>query len=549
MTAPRLRVLAATALAVGLCASCRPSDPAETAPPPEVDVSQMEPRVASAIELARSSVLLAPSEPEVWGRLGMALQAHALCESAEEAYRRAGTLAPDDYRWPYLEAHCLEARLPEESLARFEEASRLAPTRPEVAVAHGNALLALGRSEEAGDRYRAALDLAPRDTHALYGLARIDLAAGSLERARERLETAARLAPLQGEVHELLARVLDRLGDDDAARRAERRARRLGGVVTRGADPALDAMEALAVNSQSYVRRGRRLAEEGRHREAEAQFREVLEIREPTAGDLTNLAATVAAQGRSQEALELYERALELDPDHAGAHNNRALALLGLGRLDDAEAGFRRALELDPASADAWHNLGLVAARRGRHEEAVRCQGEALRLDPFRPSAELALGTALASLGREEEALASWRRALELDPGSPEASHNLAVVLIRRGEHAEAVERLRAAVRRAPNSSRLLSLLAWELATAPDHRLRDGAEAEAIARRIRAAYPRDAATADLLAAALAEQRRFAEAVTLARQAVTGTAGDPARRAEVAARLDLYLRGLPYRQPR
>lgn len=544
------RVRTAAALTFAAWAACSPSGPPEEPPaPPEVEVSQMETRVASAIELARKMVRLEPSDPERWGRLGMVLQSHALCEPAEAAYRRAGELAPRDYRWPYLEAHCLVDRLPEESIGRFEEAARRAPGASEIAVAHGNALLGLGRNEAAAERFRAALALAPEDTHALYGLARVDVAAGRLERARERLEAAARLAPMQGEVHELLARVCDRLGDDEAARRAERRARRLGGVVTRGADPALDAMETLAVNSQSFIRRGRGLAEEGRFAEAEEQFREVLELREPTAGDLANLAATVAAQGRAEEALELYERALALEPDHAGAHNNMGLALVELGRLEEAEERFRRALELDPASADARHNLGLLAARRGRHEEAARHQREALRLDPYRADAELALGTALASAGREEEAMESWRRALELDPGNPEASHNLSIVLIRRGEHTEAVARLRAAVGRAPNSSRLLSLLAWELATAPDPGLRDGAEAEAIARRIRAAYPRDPATADLLAAALAERGRFEEAVRLVREALGGAGADPARRAELAARLELYRRGTPFRQPR
>lgn len=552
MTGARRR--AAGALLLGLLAllpACAPSGPAgEPAPPPEVDVSRMEPRVASAIELARKLVLLEPSDPERWGRLGMVLQAHALCEPAEAAYRRAAELATADYRWPYLEAHCLVDRLPEESIPRFEDAARLAPGRPEVAVAHGNALLALGRTGAAAGRFRAALELAPKDTHARYGLARVDVAAGRLEAARERLESAARLAPMQGEVHELLARVHDRLGNEEAARRSERRARRLGGVVTRGADPALDAMEALAANSQSFIRRGRSLAQEGRYAEAEEQFREVLEVRQPaTAGDLANLAATVAAQGRAEEALGLYERALALDPEHAGAHNNLGLALVELGRLEEAEERFRRALELDPASADARHNLGLVAARQGRHEEAARHQQEALGLDPYRADAELALGTALASAGREEEAAESFRRALELDPGNPEASHNLAILLMRHGEHAEAVARLRAAVRRAPNSSRLLSLLAWELATAPDPALRDGAEAEEIARRIREAYPGDPATADLLAAALAERGRFAEAIPLVRQAIAGAGADPARRAELGARLELYQRGVPYRQPR
>jgi len=543
------RAAAVLVLALGLGAACRPAGKASPpAAPPEVDVSAMEARVAASIESTREAVLAAPDDPAAWGELGMVLQVHGLCDPAVPAYRSAAELAPRDYRWPYLTAHCLARSRPDEALAAFERAGALAPGRPEVSVSHGRALLDLGRPEEARARFEAALAEDPDDTHALYGLARADVAAGRLEPARDRLERAARLAPRQAEVHELLARIYPRLGDLEAARGAELRARRQAGLVTRGADPALESMEALAVNTQAYLRRGRRLAGQGRYSEAERQFREALEIGAPTAGNLANLGAALAGQGRYEEAAEVYQRALALDPQHAGAHNNLALTLLELGRLDEAEARFRAAIERDPASADAWHNLGLLAARRGRHEEAVRHQREALRLDPYSADAELALGTALAASGREDEAIERWRRVLELDPAAPEASHNLAVALVRRGDHAEAVSRLRAAVGRAPNSSRLLSLLAWELATAPDPALRDGAEAERIARRIRAAYPRDPATADLLAAALAERGRFAEAVPLARQALTGAGAAPERRAELAARLDLYVRGLPYRQP-
>ncbi len=85
------------------------------------------------------------------------------------------------------------------------------------------------------------------------------------------------------------------------------------------------------------------------------------------------------------------------------------------------------------------------------------------------------------------------------------------VALAREGRHEEAIARLRQGLAGAPNSSRLVSLLAWELATGPDDGLRDGAEARQLAERLHQAYPNQPSS-DLLAAALAETGDFEEAV-------------------------------------
>jgi tetratricopeptide (TPR) repeat protein len=121
---------------------------------------------------------------------------------------------------------------------------------------------------------------------------------------------------------------------------------------------------------------------------------------------------------------------------------------------------------------------------------------------------------------------------------------------VQRGAHGEAVDRLRRGLERAPNSSRLALLLAWELATAPDAALRDPAEAEALSRRVAAAYPADARAADVLAAALAAQGRFDVAVPVAERALAAAraAGDRSLVPQIAARLTLYRRGEAYRQP-
>lgn len=108
---------------------------------------------------------------------------------------------------------------------------------------------------------------------------------------------------------------------------------------------------------------------------------------------------------------------------------------------------------------------------------------------------------------------------------------------------------MRRGLRIAPNSSRLVSLLAWELATAPDDFLRGGNEALSLARRIHEALPQQASASDVFAAALAETGDFEAAVQIARQGLQlARASKQTQIAQqIQQRLVLYEKRRPYRQ--
>jgi hypothetical protein len=92
-------------------------------------------------------------------------------------------------------------------------------------------------------------------------------------------------------------------------------------------------------------------------------------------------------------------------------------------------------------------------------------------------------------------------------------------------------------------------LLAWELATAPDPGLRDGARAVRLARPVREDRPADVVAADVLAAALAESGDFAAAVEVGEQALAAARarGDHGPAQAISTRLARYRGGLPYHQ--
>ena len=119
-----------------------------------------------------------------------------------------------------------------------------------------------------------------------------------------------------------------------------------------------------------------------------------------------------------------------------------------------------------------------------------------------------------------------------------------------RRRRAPALHWLRRGFEIAPDSSRLTSLFAWELATAPGAELRDGAEAVRLARRVYDAFPGQPLPGDVLAAALAETGDFEQAIEVAGRArdLALAANQGPLVAQIELRLEGYRRGRPFRQP-
>ncbi len=510
---------------------------------PQVDLSTMEARVATQIRMRNSAVTADPESAQAWADLARTLHAHDLFPQAIRAYRRAMEIQPGDARWPYLAALAQAKSDPEASLPLFERAVGLSPANAAVHINHGDVLMALGRHPEAEAAYQQALAIDEQSSHALYGLAQAALVANDPATAVSLLERAESISPYHGEVHGLLAQAYQRQGNGEAAQRQAM----LAGTwsdATRAPDPVAQAMEELAVDSQSIALRGVSLARRGEYEAAEAAFREVLEIRPGNARDYANLGGALAGQGEIQEAIGAYLQGLEIDPSNVDLLNNLGYTYLRAGEFDAAERYLEQAHEADPGFAEVLGNLGLLAEQQQQAEEAIAYFEQALELDPGLLFARNALAAQLAGAGQSEAAIGHWRNVLEIDPNELTATYNLAATLAAQGDHAEAIDLLRRGLAIAPNGSRLVAALAWELATAPEEDLRNGEEAVQMASRVFTAFPRQPQMVDIMAAALAEAGRFGEAVELMEALSEGQGQlSPA----MAMRLKAYRSEQPWRQ--
>ena len=220
---------------------------------------------------------------------------------------------------------------------------------------------------------------------------------------------------------------------------------------------------------------------QGRHAEAETQFRDLLRVERaksspaPTEREstiLNNLGASVRLQGRADEAITLQREALTAtvaalgDKSLAAAEtrNNLASALFQKGDVAEAAAEFVKAYDVRKALLRPGHplivrcqsNLGLAKLRLGETEDAVTLlTGAAEAWDaafgpehPGRVATAAALSQALRKQGRFPEALdwlrrtLAWQRAHQPNSAAQIAATeaNIGITLAEQGNDAEAIE-------------------------------------------------------------------------------------------------------------
>lgn len=191
------------------------------------------------------------------------------------------------------------------------------------------------------------------------------------------------------------------------------------------------------------------LAQLGRLDEAVKTYRIALKA-QPTAATYGNLGATFLRQGATAEAEAAFRQAIQLDPGGADHHANLGAALFQRKADADAIGAYTETIALAPGHASAHYGLGCAMSRGGRSEEAVDAFRHAVALQPDWAEAHAALGRELRTQGRHDEAIAACRRAVALAPGNADILGDLGMALLDIEATAEAEPVLRQALALAP---------------------------------------------------------------------------------------------------
>lgn len=173
--------------------------------------------------------------------------------------------------------------------------------------------------------------------------------------------------------------------------------------------------------------------------DAEAVYRQLLEIDPTHARALHQLAIIAQLDGRSSEALGLIDQALATDPRFDHALNSRGVVLAAMGRLAMALDSYDEALTVTPDFAAALANRGDVLMRLGQYAAALASYERAIALDPSDPQAMRGRLIALGALDRPADMVAACddmlARGQDIGPAQVGRGHGL-LALGRRQEAA-----------------------------------------------------------------------------------------------------------------
>lgn len=176
----------------------------------------------------------------------------------------------------------------------------------------------------------------------------------------------------------------------------------------------------------------------GRLQEAEAIYRQILDIK-PRHHDALHLLGLVAYRSANYAtAVELISKAITIKP-HAAMHFNLALVFEALGNIKKAEQAYRSAIKLDKKYAEAYNNLGNILVTHEKPQDAIESYRQAIKINPGYAEAYTNLGNVLRSAAQFDEACDCYRKALAHNPVSAEAQNNLGYLLQQHGDYEAAL--------------------------------------------------------------------------------------------------------------
>ncbi len=321
------------------------------------------------------------------------------------------------------------------------------PAAPETITAHTNlasVLLQKGDLSGAERELRKALDRMPGYFPALMTLSQVLVRQGRVDEALQSVRHAVATAKdPEHPAYVQLALLAVRAGrETETVRLLEtlrKRRPRAAGVLT--------ALGTLAVHG-------------GSPDQAEAHFREALELEPTSAEAMGQLFLMYRGTGREANLEGLIRDALRLNDRLVLHHNWLGLIHARRGDRAGAEREFLRALDLAPDFGGTMANLGSHYGRTGRLEEAVDILSRAVRIEPRNLEARVNLGAALGKLGRLDAAIANLEEARALGVSSPGLLNAVGLAYAQKGEKGRAIEALKESLALSPDQPEVTSLLA-----------------------------------------------------------------------------------------
>ena len=281
--------------------------------------------------------------------------------------------------------------------------------------------------------------------------------------------------------------------------------------------------------------------------DAVAEYKEAIRLDPSNAHYHRDYAGALISQGSMEQAITEFREAARLLPEESGYfHEYAAHCFYRKGRLDLAIVELQEAIRLNPKS-DGFNIhllLGNIYHELGKKNLAFAAYREALLTENKFPGREI-LTLALESCGTREDVVAAYHYAIRVRPKNPDLHIGLGEVLLAHDHRDEAIVEFREAIRLKPNDPGTYNEIAWDLATLPEAKQRDGKSAvEFATQACELTEWKDPAYLDTLAAACAESGDFDAAVKWQVKAIE-LLPDEKEKEDYRTRLKLYQEKRPY----
>jgi tetratricopeptide (TPR) repeat protein len=296
-------------------------------------------RAATAETQLRALAVQFPGEVNCLWLIGVSLLDQDKVTESIATLERVLTAAPDfaNARVDLARAYRRDRR-PEKAREEVRRVLQATPHHHRAWLAYGDALVDLGKYEEARVAFERARLTDPQRT-------RIEAA------------TAALAADERRKAEELFREILREDPSHVAA---------LCGLaaLSLAADRAPDAERLLhhALKQSAYIPLAYRglapaLVQLGRLKEADAATRHLEKIEPRSPQTWVTIAAVATRLMRQEQALEAYERAAQLMPEEVGLRMSVGHVQKTLGLRRNSEASYKAALQMDPGRAEAYWSL------------------------------------------------------------------------------------------------------------------------------------------------------------------------------------------------